>query len=193
VHSLRLDHNPRLVTCGTRTTLYSAAVASPARVRLACECGLAMNYWLHVMAGLLASAQTLAALLELGMPLTGSVVEAAAQSRRMNILQHLLSDEQCPRPDNISRCAASSGDISMLKWLRAQSWCVFDAGTCTGAAQYGHLAALQHLRNDGCEWDVELIACDAAASGSIELVEWLRQQYYVVIHAHTMTMAARFG
>jgi hypothetical protein len=195
MHSLRLDRNPRLVTCDTRTTIYSAAVASPARVRLACECGLPMNYWLHVMASLCADVQTLATLRQLGMPLSDCVVTGAALSGRLSFLQHLssLTDERCPRRTELSYYAALSGNISMLDWLRAQSWCLFDDTACSGAAKRGHLTALKHLRNEGCDWDVERIAKSAASSGSIETLEWLRQQQGVVIDATTLAAAAGAG
>jgi hypothetical protein len=121
------------------------------------------------------------------------VVEAAARSGRLSILQHMLSEHKCPRPRHLSHYAARSGNIDMLKWLRTQSWCEFDHGTCAAAAKGSHLAALQHLRSTGCDWDAAHIACDAASSGSIELVEWLRQQQGIEIGAEVMAAAARTG
>jgi hypothetical protein len=123
VCSFSLYFNNQPVTCGTRTTLYSAAVASPATARLAVSCGLAIrnNADLQLIAGLRASIETLDVLRELDMQLSDTVVNAAAQSGRLHVLQHLLSDQQCPRPRLIALFAARSGNISMLKWLRAQS------------------------------------------------------------------------
>jgi hypothetical protein len=76
VRSFTLHGISRLVTCGAKTTLYSAAIVSPAAARLACECGLANmlshNSRLQVAAGLHADIQTLTALRELGMPLSAS-------------------------------------------------------------------------------------------------------------------------
>jgi hypothetical protein len=140
-----------------------------------------------------ASIETLAALRELGMPLSYRVVLAVALSGRLSILQQLLSEQQCPKPSTLSHNAARSGSISMLKWLRSQSWCTFDESTCAGAAKGGQLAALKHLRSEGCDWDAEQIARDAAGSGSIEVVEWLRQQQGVQIGAAAMGAAAHAG
>jgi hypothetical protein len=149
-----LHRSTTLVTCGTRTTLYSAAVASPATARLACECGLAVreNENLQCIAGLPADEQTLAGLRQLGMPLSDRVVQAAALSGRLSILQHLFTERRCPRPWNCCYHAARSGSISMLIWLRTQSWCMFDNYACIGAAMGGHLAALKHLRSEIRDW-----------------------------------------
>ena len=107
-----------------------------------------------MIAGLHASKESLAALCELGMPLTASVINAAAQSGlvgRLHMLQHLII----------------SGSINMLNWLKLEIVCALEISTCLGAAQAGHMAVLKHLRNEGCDWDNEYITCDAAVSGSI--------------------------
>jgi hypothetical protein len=81
----------------------------------------------------------------------------------------------------------------MLTWLKIQSWCVFTSETCAGAAAAGQLSALQHLRREGCGWYAESIARHAASSGSIEVVEWLRQQQGIQINARTLAGAASAG
>jgi hypothetical protein len=81
----------------------------------------------------------------------------------------------------------------MLKWLQTEQWCVFDEGTCTGAAQGGQLAALQYLRSIDCSWEVQYVALYAAASGSIEMVKWLQQQQGIAIHADVLANAAAAG
>jgi hypothetical protein len=191
VQCIVLYGSPKMVTFRAKTTLYSAAVASPAAVRLTLSCGLAIsdNKQLQLIAGVLAGIETLAALRELGMPLSERVVEGVALSGRINVLQHLLTEQQCPKPIELSYSAARKGSISMLKWLRTQSWCYFTTRTCTGAALGGHLAALKHLRSEGCGWNKDYIACYAASSGSIEVVEWLRQQG-IQINAEVFVWAA---
>jgi hypothetical protein len=183
-----------LVSCGPKFTLYSAAVASPATAMLASSCGLVTSEkkQLQHIAGLHADLETLTALQELGMPITHWVVEAVALSGRLNDLQHLLTlaGQHCLRPSILSHRAARSGSISMLKWLRKQSWCEFDDYTCTGAARGGHLAALKHLRSEGCDWDLAAIAREAARGGSIEVVEWLRQQQYLEFGPASTALAA---
>jgi hypothetical protein len=184
---------------GPKSTRYGAAVASPATAKLAFEGGLDLqNDRLHCIAGLCADVQTLAALRELGMPLQSIVVKAVAKSGRLDVLQHLLSDH--PRLTSLSSVkeetsyyAAHSGNISMLNWLRTQSWCQFDYFACEGAAAGGHLSALQHLRNEGCKWEEDLITWHAARSGSIELVNWLRQQPGMAFDSYNLVVAANNG
>jgi hypothetical protein len=195
VCSVSLHCSSRRVTCSPETTLYSAAVASPAIAALACACGLEIseNEQLHVIAGLHADLETLLALRELGMPLSTTVVRAAALSGRLYILQHLLSDQHCPRPDDLSCYAARSGSINILMWLKTERWCVFNSATCEGAAMAGQLLALQHLRSEGCEWDGQRILCYAASGGNIEVLDWLRQQQGIEINAEALSWAAAAG
>eukprot|EP00953_Heterococcus_sp_UTEX-ZZ885_P007407 4491-Heterococcus_DN1.PRE.2 len=159
------------VSCGSRTTLYSAAVASPETVSLARMCGLVIS----------------------SMPLNDNVVEAVALSGRCDVLQHLVREWLCQTPSIANALAARSGSISMLQWLKAHSWWPFDELTCGRAAFGGQLAALEYLRAEGCAWNKELIAYYAAAGGSIEIVEWLRQQQGVLIDSGTLKMATHAG
>jgi hypothetical protein len=112
----------------------------------------------------------------------------------LDVLQHLLSDQQCPGIKSLGFFAARSGSMSMLKWLRAGHRSEIDEqDACAGAALEGQLAALQYLCSDGCEWDAERIADKAAATGNIEVLEWLRQQAGVTIDEETMTWAAAYN
>ena len=183
-------------TCYSKTTLYSAAVASSARARLACRCGLVCtqnNKSLQFIAGLHADIETLTILREGGMPLSNTVVEAVASSGHLDVLQPLLTEQQCPLPDAFGFYAGRSGSISMLNWLRAEGKYASDADMCAGAAAGGHLSALMHLRSAGCCWDNEDIANYAASSGSIEVVEWVRQQQGIEIDANVLKAAAEAG
>jgi hypothetical protein len=131
----------RIVFCGCKCTLYSAAVASPATARLAGSYGLAVDSKrLQWIAGLCADIATLIALSELGMPLSETVVKAVAVSGRLNVLQHLVAEQQCPIPSSLSHCAARSGSISMLHWLWVEDLCEFDSYTCEGAASAEHFS-----------------------------------------------------
>eukprot|EP00953_Heterococcus_sp_UTEX-ZZ885_P016379 9209-Heterococcus_DN1.PRE.4 len=194
VRAFRLYDCTELVTYGYKTTLFSAAVASSATARLACECGLEITEIdVQLIAGKHADVQTLAALRELGMPLSENLVKAAAVSGRLTFLQHLLLDLQCPRPKFLSYCAAYSGSTSMLNWLRDEGQCEFDQDTCTGAVRGDQLAALKYLRSEGCELDAANVAHFAATSSSVEMVEWLQQQQGIVFDARVMFVAAGAG
>jgi hypothetical protein len=181
--------------CGRKTTLFSAAVASPAVARLAHSCGLMMCDQFQLMAGLHADIETLTVLRQLRMPLSDIVIIAVALSGRLNTLQQLLRAPQCPRvkPSVLSHYAARSGSISMLNWLKAEGLCCFDQDTCAGAAEGGQLAALQYLRSEGCAWDEKSIAARAAKGGSIELVDWVLQHPGIELNAEAMELAAGAG
>jgi hypothetical protein len=183
------------MTYGPTGTLCSAAVASPATARWAASCGLAIckKRKVQLIAGLHADTETLAVLRELGMPLSETVINAVALSGRLDILQHLLVEQQCPVTDELSNYAARSGSVPMLQWLRSRTQCLFGEITCEGAAEGGHLALLQQLSREGCGWDNECITHYAAVSGSIELVEWLRQQHDTVFNDEALASAAGAG
>eukprot|EP00953_Heterococcus_sp_UTEX-ZZ885_P019956 11147-Heterococcus_DN1.PRE.3 len=121
------------------------------------------------------------------------LVQAVALTGRLEVLQHLLADQHCPRPNDVSHYAARSGSISMLKWLKTQSWCEFDGFTCTGAVRARHLAALEYLLSEGCQWNKVYISSEAASSGSIEVVECLRQQQGVEFNEGALIVAAGAG
>jgi hypothetical protein len=109
----------------SKSTFCSAAVASPATARLALEGDVDLyKTGLQLMAGLHADLLTIATLHELGMPLSISAVKGAALSGRINVLQHLLSEQPSLTSTtlryDISYYAAHSGSVDMLNWLRAE-------------------------------------------------------------------------
>jgi hypothetical protein len=60
------------------------------------------NVKLELIAGLHANVETLTELRELGMALSETLVKAVALAGRLNILQHLFAEQQCPRPTSLS-------------------------------------------------------------------------------------------
>jgi hypothetical protein len=192
-----IDVKTKLASCCSNITLYSAAVASPAIARLAHSCGLAMskNNKLQSIAGRYADLATLAALHELGMPLSYYVFAAVAESGRLTVLQHLVIQWGRELCTGLSYYAARSGNISMLEWLRTQEkWYEIDEwNACSAAAEAGHLAVQQHLINEGWEWYQQSTVYGAACSGSIELVEWLRLEQDVETDDETLLAAASTG
>eukprot|EP00953_Heterococcus_sp_UTEX-ZZ885_P009330 5509-Heterococcus_DN1.PRE.2 len=183
----------KLVTCSARTTLFSAAVASSMTAVLTGSCGLPVNDNLQRIAGWYADIETSIVLRELGMPLSELAVKAAATAERLDILQSWLSEPECPKPATLGHNAANGGSISILRWLKAEGWCAFDKYTCASAALGGHLAALQFFRSEGCAWSEHDMLRFAARSGSVELVDWLRQQQGIVMDARAMSAAASRG
>jgi hypothetical protein len=208
-HSIGLYEPNKFVIYDSKTTLYSAAVASPETARLARShgCGLQIhtmaqgcgweaytNYRLKVIAGLHADVQTLTALHDLGMQLDDTVLDAVALSGRLHILQYLINEQLCdPVSDGVNFFAALGGNIHILEWLKTENLSRFCWFTCSGAVEGDQLAVVQYLRNQGCKWDESVIMCDAAGSDSITIVKWLQQHEGVEVDARTMAAAASKG
>jgi hypothetical protein len=167
-----------LVPCSSKTTLYSAVIASPSTARLAFDCGLAMNDWLEGTAGLRADAQTLPVLLELGMRLSEFFVKSVALSGRLNILQQLFTEQQCPQPNpnpNPNPAAAINGDINVFESIVEQgevlnAELLTDALNCAGA--FSRLLAAQWLRQHGALWPTELTYTITFADDDVEVLQW---------------------
>jgi hypothetical protein len=85
-----------------------------------------------VVAGLHADMETLAALRELGMPLSLIVIKAVARAGRLSIMQQLLPEAHCPRSDSVSHYVARRGSI--INWFIAKSQTGLDDDTCARAA-----------------------------------------------------------
>ena len=74
--------------------------------------------------------------------------------------------------NNLCMCAAQSGHLEVLKWLRENDF-PWDYKTCMSAAEYGHLELLQWARANGCPWDA-FTCMYAAQGGRLEVVQWAR-------------------
>jgi hypothetical protein len=71
-------------------------------------------------------------------------------------------------------CAAGSGSIEMIEWLRQQHGMQIDAEVLSWAAGAGKTAMCQHLRSAGCDWDIH--ACESAnADGHLDTLRWLER------------------
>jgi len=68
--------------------------------------------------------------------------------------------------------AAEYGHLDALQLLR-QHGCHWSSRTCRDAAEDGHLAVLQWLRANGCDWDV-MTCSSAARGGHLSILQWLR-------------------
>jgi hypothetical protein len=225
--SLDFHEASEKVACDWSPTLVTAVFESPSRLRLAVACGLQLNPpdehdeddeedWrpsssseLQYIAGLHADEAVLSLAEELGMPLSSEVVKGVAASGRVKLLKHLIEERQCAMPRNTVCSAAYSDSIDVLKYV-AERGCMFTAYSCSDAARFGRLHALQHIlstlqctcdqqphgldeRCDSCEWIAESSVHDAAMSGNIEVLQWLQQQYPHATTDNAMDGAASAG
>ena len=49
-------------------------------------------------------------------------------------------------------CAAGSGDLELVQWLRAEG-CPWNWRTCSEAVDQGRVEMLRWVRENGCPWD----------------------------------------
>jgi hypothetical protein len=169
------DSEALLCTITSQMTLYSAVFASASRVNLAHENGLVFdNAKLQRISGKVGDIITLQAACGHGLQLTDEVLIGAADAASVPKLQWLHTQQGCPLPRGICDWAAKSGSIDTLKWLKEQG-SEFTVDTTKGAAAGAHIHVLQFLRDEGCEWDQ--ITCSTAAwHGHLSVLRWLYEQ-----------------
>ena len=81
-----------------------------------------------------------------------------------------------PAKNELWDYAARRGSVRLLKWARVNN-IAWSAHTCACAACYGHLPALQYLRENGCPWDDS--TCRYALHNTCRYVHWDCLQYAV--------------
>jgi len=102
---------------------------------------------------------------------------AAAASGELEVLRWLRAQNPpCPWDTSTFRASARAGKLEVLRWLQEQQ-CPWGRSTCRAAAGAGELEALRWLRAENlpCPWNVGTVS--AAAIGShIAVLHWLRGQ-----------------
>jgi hypothetical protein len=108
-------------------------------------------------------------------PCGTDVCDRAASCGRFEVF-HFLQGIGCPWDvAKVTRAAAMNGSVAMLQCLMQQG-CVLSTETVGVAARSGHLETVRFLHESGCPWDVDTICADAVKMGSIELLQYLKQQ-----------------
>eukprot|EP00953_Heterococcus_sp_UTEX-ZZ885_P027490 14743-Heterococcus_DN1.PRE.8 len=155
-----------LRTITASMTLYSAVFTSVSQVELARSCGLKLRSRarpLQLAAGRNGDAETLLAARKLGMPWADCLLNSIAKQGDLPKLQVLLASNKCRLPIDVSKYAARSGSIELLKWLK-QKGCPITIDTAREAAHFGQQELITYLHTNYWHklWDLQ--ACDAAAS-----------------------------
>jgi hypothetical protein len=98
-------------------------------------------------------------------------------------------------------CAAASGSIEVMQWLRAEHHVPFSASMMCSAAKCNQLAVMRYLRAEGCPWDAS--ACTAAttycgyrgagADDELTTLQWLRDHGCPWDVANVRKVAPRSG
>eukprot|EP00953_Heterococcus_sp_UTEX-ZZ885_P006959 4248-Heterococcus_DN1.PRE.1 len=86
-----------------------------------------------------------------------------------------LRQQGCEFSELTLSYAAWSGQLAVCQWLVAEQ-CPYDAGVFEDAARKGRLETIRFLHEQGCPWDGDTICVRAAQSGSVELLQYLKQQ-----------------
>ena len=111
---------------------------------------------------------------ECGCPFDAVVYSAAAQGGSVEILQYLRSVHPGCHwdPQSCAHNAVARGHLAMLQYLHTEG-CDWRSWDCCYAARYGHL--LKYLREHGCPWDA-VSPANAAGQGHLEVIEYLQEQ-----------------
>ena len=105
--------------------------------------------------------------------LTESTFANAAESGNLDMLKWLKANG-CPMNERTCAGAALAGHLEALKLLR-EFLCPWDRLTCINAAKNGHLDSLKWARMNGCPWSVETCVV-AAERGHLEILKWARMK-----------------
>jgi hypothetical protein len=209
------------IVCVPQMTLYSAAVASAARLALACAVGLNLSSKaLQVAAGKWGSKAAILEAVDAVQDGThwSSVVVGSLQSRDVSTVQWLVEELDCPLPDDAFQIAAFGSCTDTLAWLKQRGlappadlmhyaaynghWHILQylhnegvewiSEACATAARFGSLALLKQLREHGCPRDSDEMTVLAAWSGSVPLLKWFKERG-IVFTETTMSCAVCRG
>jgi hypothetical protein len=201
-HQLTVSQSRRRkMPCVPQTTLYSAAFASPSRLRLAHENGFSCTSRKHLLsAGRFADVATLASAHELGMQYTVAVMAGAARYKKLAEVQYLHEqgcpwsrtllegaairghlelvrwcyEHGCPWPDisKASNYVAESGNVELMAWVLQQPGAQLQATAMKAAVSKGRADMCKYLHAQHCPWDTNVTA-GAARAGHVDLLCWL--------------------
>jgi hypothetical protein len=141
------DHVGEEFTCAPQMTLYSSVFAAPSKVRLVHKSGVDQNTASYQFAaGRYADNAALAAAIMLGMQKSSVTIKGAACGNTLAVMQYLHA-LGFPWGKYVAAVVASRGDLEMLKWV---------------------------LKN-GCPWNPDYTYTEAAGSGNIAMVKWIKK------------------
>jgi hypothetical protein len=162
-----------------QTTKFSAVLASPSRVRYAAALGVQCTTAAYERAsGKHADIATLITAHELGMPYSDRVMLEAADFNDRAVVQFLRA-QGCDLKTTMYTTAAARGDTAMCAYLHAEQ-CPWNTRACSVAAVNGHASTLRWMREHGCPWNEYCVQTSAAEGGSVEALQFLREEQGIV-------------
>ena len=110
-------------------------------------------------------------------PPSNSAFAVAAYNGCTDILEYLYDKgfDNLFKWDNlVTSCAAMSGHLEVIKWLRERG-CPWNSRTLEVAAVNGDWDILRWAHANGCPWEEDVCA-SAAEGGNLDMLKWLRSQ-----------------
>jgi hypothetical protein len=99
-------------------------------------------------------------------------VESAALSDKQEVCERLLEVNNPLSMDLLAELAAYNGKLTVLRWALQRGAQLRDV-LLEAAAEGGHLAAMQYLDSQGCDWVVPHIYTSAALGGSVDVLVYV--------------------
>jgi hypothetical protein len=128
---------------------------------------------------------------EKGCPWDSNVIcTDAAAGGSMEVLLY-LKQQGCAFNEYTLMGAAWRGQLAICEYLVAEQ-CPSDITACAAAARGGHLKTIRFLHENGCPWELSTISLRAAESGSVELLQYLKQ-HDCEFDTETMSFASAKG
>ena len=156
---------------GTRpsTTMAVTVDSTPTQLRCCFEMGLKRLSKVPMKAAALGRVDLLAVAQDFECPFVRKVGIQAAKHGQLSALKYARAQGSAIDV-RTANAAASNGHVHVLKWLIHER-CLVDEGTCYTASRNGHFDGLESLRSVGCAWDM-LTCCAAARWGRLDVVTW---------------------
>ena len=115
-----------------------------------------------------------------------------ARTNKLELLKWIREEKKCEWDAWTINAAADSGNIEMIKYCVANR-CPVDANACASAAGEGHLECLKYLHEDvKAPWDWETAAV-AAENGHLHILEYLVERKYDQYDEHACEYTAWNG
>ncbi|CAL6299345.1 unnamed protein product [Bathycoccus prasinos] len=122
----------------------------------------------------------------------GSFCRDVALTNKLELLKWIREEKECKWEACTINVAALQGNLEMVKYCVANE-CPIDEGACACAALKGHLECLKYLREEAkAPWNYET-ALWAANNGHLHILEYLVERKYDKYDAYACKNAAENG
>ena len=118
--------------------------------------------------------------------------EQVAQTNKLELLKWIREEKKCRWDAGTIEAAAKKGNMEMVKYCVANE-CPIEEWACAHAADGGHLEILKYLREEvKAPWDYWTAAW-AARNGHLHILEYLFERKYDKYNGDACRWAARYG